>query len=90
MTQPRKIAAITIATQVAQERGSSVGQEVGYQVGLRKEVDLYDSRTQILYCTTGVVLQRLIREKSLNAYTHLVIDEVHEVNKNFSLAFRFN
>lgn len=87
VTQPRKIAAITIAAQVAKERGSKVGEEIGYQVGLSKVVD--DSRTQILYCTTGVVLQRLIREQSLSAYTHIVIDEVHEVSQT-CLAFRFN
>lgn len=78
ISQPRKIAAITVATQVAQERNSPLGKEIGYQIGLRKEADKYETKTSILYCTTGVILQRLIGEKSMNAYSHIVIDEAHE------------
>lgn len=34
--------------------------------------------TKILYCTTGIILQRLIHEKNMNQYTHIILDEVHE------------
>lgn len=78
MSQPRKIAAITVATQVSQERNSTLGKEIGYQVGLNKEADKYETKTSILYCTTGVVLQRLIHEKNMNVYSHIIIDEAHE------------
>ena len=36
------------------------------------------AKTKILYCTTGVILERLIHEKNMNHYTHIVLDEVHE------------
>jgi ATP-dependent RNA helicase TDRD9 len=79
ISQPRKIAAVTIAYRVACERDVKLGNEVGYQVGLDKCTgESFDDRTQITYCTTGVVLQKLIAAKSMSAYTHLIIDEVHE------------
>ena len=77
MSQPRKIAAITIASRVAEERRTQLGTEVGYQVGLKKEADVEmetEGRTSILFCTTGVILQRLIKEKSMSRNTHIIID----------------
>lgn len=38
--------------------------------------------TRILFCTTGVLLEKLIRSKDLSAYTHIILDEVHERNKD--------
>lgn len=81
VTQPRKIAAITIAHHVANERHTTLGvKEIGYQVGLDKQIPSSEgySCDKILFCTTGVVLQRLIHEKSMDRYTHIIIDEVHE------------
>lgn len=89
VSQPRKIAAITIAQRVANERKSDIGHEVGYQVGLSKKADVMnDARnTKILYCTTGVILERLLHEKNMSRYTHIILDEVHErdVNIDFLL-----
>lgn len=34
--------------------------------------------TRLLYCTTGVLMQKLIKEKSLKQFTHIILDEVHE------------
>jgi ATP-dependent RNA helicase TDRD9 len=86
VSQPRKIAAITIAQRVADERKSRIGDLVGYQVGLKRELDKgldvnkFDNkdRTKILFCTTGVILQRLIHERSMQRYSHIIIDEIHE------------
>lgn len=80
MSQPRKIAAITIAQRVAEERNTTIGGEIGYQVGLHKMSNMegMESGTDILYCTTGVILQKLVHEKSLDCYTHIILDEVHE------------
>lgn len=88
VTQPRRIAAMTIAQRVSNERNLRLGQLVGYQVKLHKKLtvasredeqeELQDATTQILFCTTGVVLQKLIHEKNLNQYTHIILDEVHE------------
>ncbi|XP_049877718.1 probable ATP-dependent RNA helicase spindle-E [Pectinophora gossypiella] len=75
VTQPRKIAAISIARRVAQERGWDVGGLVGFQVGLQKETS---PDTRISYVTTGVLLQKLVAAKTMNEYTHIILDEVHE------------
>ncbi|XP_061390701.1 probable ATP-dependent RNA helicase spindle-E [Musca vetustissima] len=74
-TQPRRIAAISIAKRVCNERNWQEGTVVGYKVGLHSNVSDY---TRLLYCTTGVLLQKLIGEKTLNPYTHIIVDEVHE------------
>ncbi|XP_039757557.1 probable ATP-dependent RNA helicase spindle-E [Pararge aegeria] len=75
VTQPRKIAAISIARRVAQERGWDVGGPVGYQVGLENRTT---NDTRIHYVTTGVLLQKLVNAKNMNEYTHIILDEVHE------------
>ncbi|XP_005191065.1 probable ATP-dependent RNA helicase spindle-E [Musca domestica] len=75
VTQPRRIAAITIARRVCQERKWQEGTLVGYQVGLHANLS---EDTRLLYCTTGVLLQKLVREKSLGHFTHIILDEVHE------------
>ena len=74
-TQPRRISAIGLATRVAQERAESVGSTVGYSVRL----DSKQSRqTRLLFCTTGVMLRRLLSDPELRSITHVVLDEVHE------------
>lgn len=75
MTQPRRIAALSIAKRVSQERGWTVGTIVGYQMGLIKSTC---SDTRITYCTTGVLLHKLINKKNMLDYTHVILDEVHE------------
>ncbi|XP_047033671.1 probable ATP-dependent RNA helicase spindle-E isoform X1 [Helicoverpa zea] len=75
VTQPRRIAAISIAKRVAQERGWDVGGVVGYQVGLDAHVS---NDTRISYVTTGILLQKLVASKTMNEYTHVILDEVHE------------
>ena len=55
-TQPRRIAAISIAKRVAQERGSAIGQQVGYSIRLESK---QSKNTRLLFCTTGVLLRKL-------------------------------
>lgn len=74
-TQPRRIAAISIAERVAAERNQPCGELVGYHVRLQSN---FDRQTRILYCTTGVLLMRLQDPSYLKTITHLIIDEVHE------------
>lgn len=74
-TQPRRIAAISIAQRVCAERKWELGGLVGFQVGLHT---LSNDNTRLLYCTTGVLLQKLVLTKSMNKYTHIILDEVHE------------
>lgn len=75
VTQPRRIAALSIAKRVSQEREWPVGTLVGYQMGLIKNIC---RDTRITYCTTGVLLHKFINKKHMMEYTHVILDEVHE------------
>ncbi|XP_070590792.1 putative ATP-dependent RNA helicase DHX57 [Erythrolamprus reginae] len=74
-TQPRRIAAISVAERVAKERTERIGITVGYQIRLER---VMSSSTRLLYCTTGVLLRRLESDKNLQGITHIIIDEIHE------------
>ncbi|CAG8438833.1 4023_t:CDS:2 [Dentiscutata heterogama] len=84
VTQPRRIAAISVAQRVAYERSEKLGQTVGYRV--RFDAKEPASSGSILYCTTGVLLRRMHDEKNgmdaLEGVTHIVVDEVHERDMN--------
>ncbi|XWS55304.1 hypothetical protein CRYUN_Cryun10bG0163800 [Craigia yunnanensis] len=78
-TQPRRIAAISVAERVADERcepsPGSNGSLVGYQVRLD---NARNEKTKLLFCTTGILLRKLAGDKSLTGVSHIVVDEVHE------------
>jgi ATP-dependent RNA helicase DHX57 len=74
-TQPRRISAIGLATRVSQERHESVGCTIGYSVRLDSK---QSKNTRLLFCTTGVMLRRLLADPELKTVTHVVLDEVHE------------
>uniref|UniRef100_F6HK50 RNA helicase n=1 Tax=Vitis vinifera TaxID=29760 RepID=F6HK50_VITVI len=78
-TQPRRIAAISVAERVADERcepsPGSDGSVVGYQVRLDSASNV---RTKLLFCTTGILLRKLAGDKNLSGITHVIVDEVHE------------
>uniref|UniRef100_A0A0E0P9C1 Probable ATP-dependent RNA helicase spindle-E n=1 Tax=Oryza rufipogon TaxID=4529 RepID=A0A0E0P9C1_ORYRU len=78
-TQPRRIAAISVAERVSSERcESSPGSKdslVGYQVRLDSA---RNERTKLLFCTTGILLRKLSGNNDLSDVTHVVVDEVHE------------
>ncbi|XP_023227156.1 ATP-dependent RNA helicase TDRD9-like [Centruroides sculpturatus] len=78
VTQPRRIAAISVANRVCQERQWSLGSIVGYQVSLD---NVRSEDTRLTYVTTGVLLQKLTNEQRMDMYTHVIIDEVHERDK---------
>ncbi len=73
MTQPRRIAAVSIAKRLAQEMGEKVGGKIGYHVSMNPKIS---SDTKIFVKTTGIFMEELIHN-SLD-YTHIIIDEVHE------------
>ena len=81
VTQPRRIAAITVATRVAKELGEEIGEGVvGYKI---RGTTRAGPNCKILFCTTGVLLRRLADEGSEMMFspstvTHLLVDEVHE------------
>lgn len=75
VTQPRRIAAVSISKRVCQERGWTQGSLVGYQIGRDKCVS---EDTRLSFVTTDVLLNKLIQSKNMNQYTHVILDEVHE------------
>lgn len=83
-TQPRRLAAISVAQRVAKERGETAGKgsSIGYQV--RFEAALPDENGSVTFCTIGIFLRRMQLalqrgyDKVLDNVTHIVVDEVHE------------
>ncbi|KAG0633230.1 P-loop containing nucleoside triphosphate hydrolase protein [Tuber brumale] len=77
-TQPRRIAATSVAARVAVERNEPLQKSIGYQV--RFDAKLPIPGGSVTYCTTGILLQQLRNsaDEALDGITHLVIDEVHE------------
>eukprot|EP00474_Spongospora_subterranea_P010151 CRZ10609.1 hypothetical protein [Spongospora subterranea] len=89
ITQPRRIAAISIADRVASERGETLGDDssVGYSVRFKKVLPTVSAeKGSAVFCTTGVLLRRLKNDPSLSSVTHVILDEVHERDLNTDLA----
>ena len=84
-TQPRRIAATGVANRVADERGEAIGGMVGSSVRLESR---FTRRTRLLFCTTGILLRRLLGNRDLAGVTHVLVDECHErgVETDFLLA----
>ncbi|KAI9833160.1 MAG: hypothetical protein M1819_003782 [Sarea resinae] len=77
-TQPRRIAAISVANRVANERNEPLQNSIGYQV--RFDSKIPQAGGSVLYCTTGILLKQLQSspDEILDGTSHLIIDEVHE------------
>ncbi|HET9049821.1 MAG TPA: ATP-dependent RNA helicase HrpA [Chiayiivirga sp.] len=85
-TQPRRIAARTIAERIAEELGSELGGLVGYQV---RFTDKVSADTRIRLMTDGILLNAIHRDRDLKAYDTIIIDEAHErsLNIDFLLGY---
>jgi len=85
-TQPRRIAATATAKRIAQELGSPIGQDVGYQV---RFADKTSHTASIKLMTDGILLAETQRDPQLKAYDTLIIDEAHErsLNIDFLLGY---
>jgi len=85
-TQPRRIAARSLAARIASELGESVGQSVGYKVRFRDQVG---DATQIKLMTDGILLAEVRHDRDLSEYDTLIIDEAHErsLNIDFLLGY---
>ncbi|KAK9108437.1 hypothetical protein Syun_024448 [Stephania yunnanensis] len=79
VTQPRRVAAVSVARRVAQELGVRLGEEVGY--GIRFE-DRTSEKTRIKYLTDGVLLRESLSNPELNNYSVIILDEAHERSLN--------
>lgn len=85
-TQPRRIAARTVADRIAEELHSTLGKEVGYQV---RFTDHSGPQTYIKLMTDGILLAEVQNDRYLNKYDTIIIDEAHErsLNIDFLLGY---
>ncbi|KAB1999739.1 hypothetical protein ES319_D12G181700v1 [Gossypium barbadense] len=75
VTQPRRVAAVTVAKRVAEECGVELGQKVGYSIRFE---DVTSSSTRIKYMTDGLLLREALLDPYLSRYSVIVVDEAHE------------
>ena len=85
-TQPRRIAARSVATRIAEELQTELGDLVGYKV---RFTDQINANTQIKLMTDGILLAEIQADRYLNQYQVLIIDEAHErsLNNDFILGY---
>lgn len=84
ITQPRRVAAITVARRVAQELNGTIGDTVGYTVRFE---DVTSRATKIRFLTDGVLLRESIKDRLLLKYSVIILDEAHERTVNADLLF---
>lgn len=91
ITQPRRVAAISLARRVAEEMGTPLGNsspasQVGYSVRFENSTS---PSTKIKFLTEGMLLQEMLRDPWLKEYSAVVIDEIHERGVNVDLVLGF-
>ncbi|KEP66318.1 UNVERIFIED_CONTAM: helicase associated domain (ha2) protein [Hammondia hammondi] len=83
-TQPRRVAAVSVAKRVADEMGTSLGEDVGYAIRFE---DCTSERTRIKYMTDGVLLRESLSDADLDKYAAVIMDEAHERSLNTDVLF---
>jgi pre-mRNA-splicing factor ATP-dependent RNA helicase DHX16 len=83
-TQPRRVAAMSVASRVADEVGCRLGAEVGYSIRFE---DCTSDKTVLKYMTDGMLLREFMTEPDLAGYSALIIDEAHERTLNTDILF---
>lgn len=91
ITEPRRVAAISLARRVAEEMGTPLGSaspasKVGYSVRFDNSTS---PNTRIKYLTEGMLLQEMLRDPWLREYSAVIVDEVHERGVNVDLVMGF-
>ncbi len=88
-TQPRRLAARSVATRIAQEMRTELGNKVGFKVRFSDKVS---NSTQIKLMTDGILLAEIGHDRYLNQYDTIIIDEAHErsLNIDFILGYLKN
>ncbi|WP_342373444.1 ATP-dependent RNA helicase HrpA [Propioniciclava soli] len=85
-TQPRRIAARSVAERIAEEMGTPLGDVVGYQVRFTRQAS---RQTKVKLMTDGILLAEISHDRDLRAYDTIIIDEAHErsLNIDFLLGY---
>src|SRR5579862_3650479 len=74
-TQPRRVAAMSVAKRVADEMDVVLGEEVGYNIRFENNTS---SKTILQYMTDGMLLRETMNDPDLNCYSCIILDEAHE------------
>ena len=74
-TQPRRVAAMSVAQRVAQEMDVMLGEEVGYSIRFE---DMTSQKTILKYMTDGMLLREAMNDHDLKRYSTIILDEAHE------------
>ncbi|KAH9495949.1 Pre-mRNA-splicing factor ATP-dependent RNA helicase PRP16 [Bulinus truncatus] len=83
-TQPRRVAAMSVAKRVAEEMNVKLGEEVGYAIRFE---DCTSEKTVMKYMTDGILLRESLRESDLDNYSAIIMDEAHERSLNTDVLF---
>jgi pre-mRNA-splicing factor ATP-dependent RNA helicase DHX38/PRP16 len=83
-TQPRRVAAMSVAKRVSEEMGCKLGSLVGYSIRFE---DVTAPETIIKYMTDGILLRESLRDPDLEQYSCIVMDEAHERSLNTDVLF---
>ncbi len=80
VTQPRRVAAVTVATRIAEERGTLLGQDIGYVIRFDDCSD--PSLTRCRFMTDGMLIREMMNDPLLSKYSVVMLDEAHERSLN--------
>jgi len=80
ITQPRRVAAVSLAKRVSEEMGENTLKTVGYQI--RYDSSHHSKDTKIKFMTDGILLKEIESDFLLRHYSTIVIDEAHERSLN--------
>ncbi|PIN17313.1 mRNA splicing factor ATP-dependent RNA helicase [Handroanthus impetiginosus] len=83
-TQPRRVAAMSVAARVSQEMGVKLGHEVGYSIRFE---DCTSEKTILKYMTDGMLLREFLGEPDLSSYSVIMVDEAHERTLSTDILF---
>ncbi|CDK25670.1 unnamed protein product [Kuraishia capsulata CBS 1993] len=83
-TQPRRVAAMSVAARVAEEVGCRLGDKVGYTIRFE---DKTSEKTVIKYMTDGMLLREFLTDPELSGYSAMMIDEAHERTLSTDILF---
>ncbi|EDS38208.1 pre-mRNA splicing factor ATP-dependent RNA helicase PRP16 [Culex quinquefasciatus] len=83
-TQPRRVAAMSVAKRVSDEMNTKLGQDVGYAIRFE---DCTSENTVIKYMTDGILLRESLRDSDLDGYSAVIMDEAHERSLSTDVLF---
>jgi pre-mRNA-splicing factor ATP-dependent RNA helicase DHX16 len=84
ITQPRRVACMSVAARVSEEMNTKLGDEVGYSIRFE---DCYSEETKILFMTDGMTLKQFLNSPDLEDFSVIMIDEAHERSLHTDILF---